>query len=285
MSSIPALLGDRGTELRADSGALVFRRLHEEVRIPLAAVARVHARGRAVAVELRVPAGTRPVPYRIGGVGRASAAAFAAAVNGSVPQPPAGRAPADGSALVTVTPRDDAVTPREGTAAAGEEDAEQLQPAEFVGRCAMAAAGLGLVALAARVVIAGDHVSRALAVLLLGVPVLLIGRLAVTTVAMVWNEWYLPRHGITTEARPLLIHGQVAYGYTATDGRIRPAPTYGAAHGTTFQVAYHPKYPARAVVFGSPGQVLQLTVLPTVFVTVTALLCWATLALAQPAAR
>lgn len=265
---------------------MVLRRLHEELRIPLAAVARVHARGRVVAVELTVPAGTRPVPYRIGGVSRAPAAAFAAAVNGSLPEHPAGRATADGSALVTVTPREDADTAgREAGGEEGADGAEPLQPAEFVGRCAMAASGLGLVALAARVVIAGDHVSRALAVLLLGVPVLVIGRLAVTMVAMVWNEWYLPRHGITTEARPLLIHGQVAYGYTATDGRIRPAPTYGAAHGTTFQVAYHPKHPARAVVFGSPVQVFRLAILPAVFGTLTALLCWGTLALAQPAAR
>lgn len=226
---------------------MVLQRLHEEVRIPLAAVARVHARGRVVAVELAVPSGTKPVPYRIGGVSRASAAAFAAAMNGSLPERPAGRVPADGSALVTVTPREDAAAAgREASGEeGGEEGAEPLQPAEFFGRCAMAAAVLGLVALAARVVIAGDHVSRALAVLLLGVPVLAVGRLSATMVAMVWNEWYLPRHGITTEARPLLIHGKVTYGYTATDGRIRPAPVHGAAHGTSFQVAYHPKYPAR----------------------------------------
>ncbi|MGW6982124.1 hypothetical protein ACWGE1_22260 [Streptomyces sp. NPDC054932] len=281
ISSIPVLLGD-GAELRADSGGLLLLRTHEEVRIPLAAVARVHANGRVVAVELTAPTGTEPNLYRIEGVSRASATVFEEAVNGSLPERPADEGLVDGSTLVTVTPRGDADADRE---ADGEEDAEPLQPAEFVIRCTMAAVGLGLVALAAGVVIAGDHVSRALAVLLLGSTGLAIGRLAVRTVAILWNEWYLPRHGITIEAQPVLIHGRVAYGYTDTEGRLRSAPTPSGVRGETYNVAYHPRHPARVAVCKSLGAVFKWLPLPLILVSITILIGWGTLALALPAFR
>ncbi|MFG2296592.1 hypothetical protein [Streptomyces sp. NPDC048603] len=287
ISSIPVLLGDRGAELRADSGGLLLRRPHEEVRIPLAAVAQVHANGRVVAVELTAPAGTESTLYRIEGVSRASATVFAEAVNGSLPDRRADQDPVDGSTLVTVTPLNDADAGREadGEEAVGEEDAEPMQPAEFVIRCTLIAVGLGLVALAAGVVIAGDHVSRALAVLLLGGTGLPMGRLAVRMVSIVWNEWYLPRHGITMEAQPVLIHGRVSYGYTATDGRLRPAPDPDGRRGETYHVAYHPRHPARVVACKSLGAVFKWLPVTLVFVALTALIVWGTIALALPAFR
>ncbi|MFD7977310.1 hypothetical protein [Streptomyces sp. NPDC059071] len=281
ISSIPVLLGD-GAELRADSGGLLLRRPHEEVRIPFAAVAHVHANGRMVAVELTAPAGTESALYRIEGVSRASAVVFAEAVNGSLPERPADEEPVDGSALVTVTPRADADA---GPEVDAEEDAEPRQPAEIVIRGAMAAVGLGLVALAAGVVSAGDRVSRALAVLLLGGTGLAIGRLAVRAAAILWNEWYLPRHGITVEARPVLIHGQVAFGYTATDGRLRRAPGTSGLRGDAYHVAYHPRHPARVVACKSLGAVLAWLALPLILVAITGLVGWGTIALALPAFR
>ncbi|MFB7241303.1 hypothetical protein CW362_17065 [Streptomyces populi] len=282
ISSIPVLLGDRGAELRADSGGLLLRRPREEVRVPLAALARVHANGRAVTVELTAPAGTESTLYRIEGVSRASGTVFAEAVNGSLPERPAGEDPVDGSTLVTVTPRDVAGAGREED----DGDAEPLQPAELVLRCTMVAVGLGLVVLAAGIVVAGDHVSRALAVLLLGGTGLAIGRLTARTVALLWNEWYLPRHGITVEAQPVLVHGEVAYGYTTTDGRLRPVPgNVRSVRGETYDVAYHPKHHSRVVACQSLGAVFKWLPVPVVLTAVTVLVGWGTAALALPAFR
>ncbi|MFJ7272515.1 hypothetical protein ACIQV3_38795 [Streptomyces sp. NPDC099050] len=286
ISSIPVLLGDQGAELRAESDVLLLRRPREEVRIPLTAVARVHANGRVVAVELTAPAGTESTLYRIEGVSRAAATVFGAAVNGILPERPTGDDPVDGSTLVTVTLRDAAGAGREadGEADGEAEDAEPMQPATLVIRCVTVAAGLGLVALAAGVVIAGDYVSRALAVLLVGATALTVGRLVVRAVGIRWNEWYLPRHGITVEARPLLTGGRVTHGYTAADGRVRPAP-FHRAPGTAYRVAYHPTYPARAVASRNSRHVLEWLAFPVVLVAVTVLLGWGTLALALPAFR
>ncbi|MDD9381497.1 hypothetical protein M8Z33_33585 [Streptomyces sp. ZAF1911] len=294
ISSIPVLLGDHGAELRAEDDGLLLRRPHEEVRIPLAAVAHVHANGRMVAVELTAPAGTEAALYRIEGVSRAAATVFGEALNGSLPERPAGADPVDGSTLVTVTPREGADAGREADREEeGEENAEPAEPtepADVLIRCATAAAGLGLLALAAGVVIAGDHVSRALAVLLLGATTVATCHWTLRTSAKHWNAWYLPRHGITVEAGPVLVRGQMAYGYTATDGRARPAPTtvatpaIGGAPAYTYRVAYHPAYPAR-VVFWGVGTNFGWLIAPVILVTLTALLGWATLALALPAFR
>ncbi|MFI2508658.1 hypothetical protein [Streptomyces sp. NPDC018972] len=145
----------------------------------------------------------------------------------------------------------------------------------------MAAVGLGPVALSAGVVVAGDHVSRALAVLPLGGT----GRAAVRAVAILWNKWYLPRHGITIEAQPVLIHGRVDYGHTATDGRLRPAPAPDGVRGETYHVAYHPKYSARVVACQSLGAVFKWLPAPVVLTALTVLFGWSAVALALPAFR
>ncbi|MER6343094.1 hypothetical protein ACWC10_08855 [Streptomyces sp. NPDC001595] len=283
--SVPVLLGAQGAELRAEPYGLVLRGPREEVRIPLAAVARVHADGRAVAVELTAPAGTVPTRYRIEEVSRASATVFGEAVNDALPQRPADETPVDGSTLVTVTPRPDADDGRAGRGAReadDEEDAEPRTPAAVIVIGVMATLGLGLVALAAGVVIAGDHAARALAVLLLGAGTLLMAQVTIEASSAPWNIWYLPRHGVTVETVPTLIRGRVHYGYTATDGKTRPAPQDG--HEAPYNIAYHLKHPARVVVSrGLDAYFWKRLFWAAASAALTALLGWGTLGLALPA--
>ncbi|WP_199837006.1 MULTISPECIES: hypothetical protein [unclassified Streptomyces] len=58
---IPILRGRAGTTLQAQDDVRVLSRRRKEERIPLQAVRRVGAEGRALAVELTLPAGTTPV--------------------------------------------------------------------------------------------------------------------------------------------------------------------------------------------------------------------------------
>lgn len=283
--SVPVLLGAQGTELRADASGLLLRGPREEVRIPLAAIARVHADGRAVDVELTAPAGTEPTRYRIEGVPRASATVFGEAVNGLLPEHPADDDPVDGSTLVTVTPgpeADDGRAGREAREDDDEEDTEPRTPAALVVIGAMAALGLGLAALAAGVVIAGDHAARALAVLLLGAGTMAMAQVTIKALSVSWNIWYLPRHGVTVEAVPTLIRGRVHYGYTATDGKTRPAPH--DEHEAPYDIAYHLKHPARVVVCRGLGAYFWKRLFwAAVSAALTALLGWGTLGLAIPA--
>ncbi|MHC3391014.1 hypothetical protein ACLQ2E_16330 [Streptomyces lavendulocolor] len=167
----------------------------------------------------------------------------------------------------------------------GDGDAEPLQPAELVVRCARVALGVGLVALAAGAVLAGHHVSRALAVLLLGGTGLAIGRLAVRTVAILWTGGIRPQHGITVEAQPVLTRGAVAHGYTAADGKLRTAPGMSGQRGETYHVAYHPEHPARSVACSGTGELFTWLPFPVVFTAVTVLIGWGTVALALTAFR
>ncbi|MGW4999487.1 hypothetical protein ACWEP8_17620 [Streptomyces hydrogenans] len=96
-SPIPVLRGRAGTTLQAQDDVLVLSRRRKEKRIPLQAVRRVGAEGRALAVELTAPAGTTPVTYEVRGVSEVAATAFADAVTALLPEERA----ADGTALVT----------------------------------------------------------------------------------------------------------------------------------------------------------------------------------------
>ncbi|MFF9147854.1 hypothetical protein ACF1BN_23680 [Streptomyces sp. NPDC014861] len=289
--SVPVLLGAQGAELRAESAGLLLRGPREEVRIPLAAVARVHADGRAVVVELTAPAGTEPTRYRIEGVPRASATVFGEAVNGALPERPADEEPVDGSTLVTVTHEGaenaerEAREEREARALRerqAEEDAEPRTPAALVLTGVMAALGLGLAALSVGVVIAGDHVSRALAVLLVGAGTLLMTRVTIEASSAPWNIWYLPRYGVTVETVPTLIRGRGHYGYSAPDGKVRRAPHDG--HAAPYNIAYHLKHPARVVVCrGLDAYFCKRLFWSAVSAAFTALLGWGTLTLALPA--
>ncbi|MER6996970.1 hypothetical protein [Streptomyces sp. NPDC000410] len=73
----------------------------QEPRISLAAIARVRAEGRAVAVELTAPAGAAPAVHRVEGVSEAAGTVFADAVNDALPERADGDETDDGSTLVT----------------------------------------------------------------------------------------------------------------------------------------------------------------------------------------
>ncbi|MFG3507104.1 hypothetical protein ACGF5F_16515 [Streptomyces sp. NPDC047821] len=99
--SAPILRGSGGAALRHEDDALTLRRGNEEIRIPLQAVRDVVPDRRAVAVELRVPAGGTPVTHRIDGVSEAAADLFAMAVNAALADLPEPDPSFDGAALVT----------------------------------------------------------------------------------------------------------------------------------------------------------------------------------------
>ncbi|MFH8728725.1 hypothetical protein [Streptomyces termitum] len=283
-SPIPVLLGEGGAELRSDAAGLLLLRPREEVRIPLAAVARVHADGRVVAVELTAPPGTEPALHRIGGVSRAAGTVFAEAVNALLPERPEGTEAADGAALVTVTPRGagPAADPAD-PGAAGEPEEKPDTPADLAVRWSSHALHAAAAALAVTVGIAGGEPDRALAVLLTGALAVLLYRCAAKLLTMVWEEWYLPRHGVTVEAEPVLVHGRPTYAYTTPDGRLRPL--YLDAKGETVRVAYHPRYPARATAHKGPGARAGLLAVCLFLGALTALAGYLTAVLALPALR
>ncbi|MEU5219624.1 hypothetical protein AB0G79_25960 [Streptomyces sp. NPDC020807] len=276
--SIPVLIGDHGVELRVDVGGLLLSGPREEVRIPLGAVARVAVAGdgRSVTVELTAPAGAEPAVYRIEGVSRASATLFEGAVNGALPERPAGEDPVDGSTLVTITPKADEGAGRETRTAVPEEEAEPRPPADRAPLWGAAALGLGVVALSAGVVAAGEHVSRAIVVFLLGGLTLLPAALTIYGATGLWDAWYLPRHGVTVATFPTLFRGRVTYGYVSSDGKVR------GASGPD-DVVYHPKYPAHCMRRKGVGETVRWSLaMVTVGAILTALLAWATLGLAFP---
>lgn len=275
-SSIPVLLGDGNAELRSEGEALLLRRPREEVRIPLAAVARVRAEGRDVTVELTAPAGAEAVSYRIEDVSRAAAGVFADAVNGALPDRAAGEEPVDGSALVTVT-------------ALGGPDAEEDEREEDEEKAGAALTrlpltfGLPLVALSAAVGVAGEDLDRAVAVLMLGFVAGGFGFLAWLALWTAWDNWHLPRHGITVEADPVLVEGRGTYAYTDTTGKLRPVAADGKARGETIRVAYHPRKPYRATPVKGVGAVVKALIGAAFLLALTALPVWGAVVLALPA--
>jgi hypothetical protein len=105
--SIPVVQGSGKTFLQYahEDEALLLSRRHDETRIPLAAIARVRAEGRALAVELTTPAGTVPAVHRIDGVSEAAATMFASALNAALPEAAGRDTTADGSALIETQTR------------------------------------------------------------------------------------------------------------------------------------------------------------------------------------
>ncbi|WP_086825296.1 hypothetical protein [Streptomyces sp. NRRL B-24572] len=276
-SSIPVLLGDGHAELRSEGEALLLRRPHEEVRIPLAAIARVRAEGRDVTVELTAPVGVEAASYRIEDVSRAAATAFADAVNGTLPDRTPGEEAVDGSALVVVSAL--------GTPDTEREDDEE-EPDEKAG-AALTRVPLGfavlLVVLSVSVGVAGKEFDRAVAVLMLGSVVGAFGFFSWLALWSAWDDWYLPRHGITVEANPVLIQGRGTYAYTDTTGRVRPVAAPDKARGETIRVAYHPRKPQMAVAHKGIGSAVKTLIGAASLLAVTALAGWGTAALALPA--
>ncbi|MFF6776599.1 hypothetical protein ACFY8W_24025 [Streptomyces sp. NPDC012637] len=236
-SPLPVLHGDQDTELRGDGEALTLRRPDEELRIPFAAIARVRAEKRRVAVELTAPAGAAPTEYRVEDVSAAAAVIFADAVNAALPARAAGDEAVDGATLVVTRSLRVAVDETE----LPDDDAT---PAAYI-RGGFGAAAL-VALLAALVWPVGEDPSRAIATLLVGMPGVAIATYAAPGIPMVWRRWYLPRHGVTVAGRHVYRHGTTTNAYVATDGVTRYVR--GSNGGRSIQVAYDPRNPERAVV-------------------------------------
>ena len=275
-SPIPVLQGDRGTELRADGEDLVLRRPDDELRIPLAAIARVRTERRDVAVELTAPTGAEPVVYRIEGVSAAGAAVFADVVNTALPERVEGEATIDGSTLVVTR------SLRSADEWGDEEDEDDARSG-LVGRDKGVFYTLAVVVtvLAVAVGVVDGSWSRGIATLLLGQAAAGATYLFWVGVAVMWEDWYLPRYGITVDAKQVYRHGTTTLAYTDTDGLTHHVR--GVKQNGTVRVAYHPRKPKNAV----PCKTLRdrsgdLAVFLTMAV-IAALLAYVTYLLALPA--
>ncbi|MFJ8134351.1 hypothetical protein [Streptomyces hydrogenans] len=220
-SPIPVLRGRAGTTLQAQDDVLVLSRRRKEKRIPLQAVRRVVAEGRALAVELTAPAGTIPVTYMVRGVSEVAATAFADAVTALLPEERA----ADGTALVT------------DSAPAGSDDDGYTRAFRLT------AWVTGLVAVGVAVLLGVvESVSRAVAFLVFTPIAVGIAAFGVAALSMQYREWTYPRYGITVEA---VRRGPRDYAYTDLHGVVRGAYISGSA--PTIKVAYHSRNPADPV--------------------------------------
>ncbi|MER7521031.1 hypothetical protein [Streptomyces sp. NPDC126499] len=275
-SPVPVLQGDKGTELRSTGEELLLRRPDSELRIPLAAIARVRAERRDLAVELTAPAGVEPTVYRVTDVSAAAAGVFADAVNAALPERAAEEETVDGSALVVN---------RSLVIGDDEEDAEENEVRGGMpshGKGVMYTACAAVAVLAVVVGVLGGDWSRAIATLLLGVAGVSLTWFAAMMCAMAWREWYLPRYGITVEGRQIFWEdeGRTVQTFTATDGVIRYI--HGHAKGKTVRIAYHPRNPMFAIPCSSTGDRVLTVVFSLVVVAVAGLMDYGTYELVFP---
>ncbi|KOX30859.1 MULTISPECIES: hypothetical protein [unclassified Streptomyces] len=225
--SIPVVQGSGKTSLRLDGDALLLSRPREEARIPLAAVGRVLAEGRSVAVELTAPEGAVPSVHRIDGTSEAAATMFAAAVNAVLPGVAGRDATADGAGLV---------------------EARTLSPnwrARKLRAIKRGSYGLlgALVIAGVLVCVLGDPF--VLIVLVIGGVVGTVGLAAGANALANWyREWRLVRHGVTTFAAEDP-REPGTYLYVDPAGLVRHVFTW--AGGTAVKVSYDPRDPGNVV--------------------------------------
>ncbi|MFF9623772.1 hypothetical protein [Streptomyces griseosporeus] len=276
-SPVPVLQGDKGTELRSAGEELLLRRPDAELRIPLAAIARVHAVRRDLTVELTAPVGAEPTVYRVTDVSAAAATVFADTVNAALPERAADEDAVDGSALVVIRSLvlDDDVE----EAAFAENDVRIGLPS--YGRRLLYTGCAAVAVLAVVVGLSGGNWSRAIATLLLGeagVGVTYFTAMGLTTS---WRDWYLPRYGITVDGRQVFRDGDTPHAFTATDGVTR----YISGHnkGKPVRVAYHPRNPANAVVCSGVGDRVGMLVVALGVGVVAGFLDYGTYRLVLPA--
>ncbi|MGW2653635.1 hypothetical protein ACWC1D_08225 [Streptomyces sp. NPDC001478] len=276
-SPVPVLRGDRGTELRSAGEELVLRRPDSELRIPFAAIARVHAERRSLAVELTAPAEIEPTVYRVTDVSAAAAGVFADAVNAALPERAAQGARADGATLVVYRSLV-VVDDEEDT-----DDSEVLGGLPSHGKQVMYAGCAAAAVLAVVAGVLGGDWSRAVAALLLGAAGVSLTWCAAMMCAMVWREWYLPRYGITVDGLQVFRedHGDTVQTFTATDGV--PRHIHGNNKGNTVRIAYHPRNPAFAVTCSSTGDRVLTVVMSLVVAALAGFMDYGTYALVLPA--
>ncbi|MFF8602660.1 hypothetical protein ACF065_22045 [Streptomyces sp. NPDC015232] len=276
-SPIPVLQGDRGTELRSSGDELVLRRRDAELRIPFAAIARVRAARREVAVELTAPAGTEPTVHRIEDVSAAAASVFADAVNAALPERAPGEETLDGAALVVTR---SLVFDAEDGAGGGDGTDVEVGLARH-GTWPMYAAYAVATALAVVVGVLDRNGSRGIATLLLGTAAAWVTSCGLRWLAMAWKDWYLPRYGITVEGHQVFRDGETTNAFTATDGVTRHI--LGDNKGRPAQIAYHPRDPRKAVVLKGTNDLVLVVVVALVVLGVAGLMLYGTFLLALPA--
>ncbi|WP_370412703.1 hypothetical protein [Streptomyces fradiae] len=273
-SSIPVLQGDRGTELRSVGEELVLRRPEAELRIPLAAIARVRAERRDLAVELTAPAGTAPTVYRVEDVSAAAASVFADAVNAALPERAPGEETVDGATLVATRSLvfDDEESARE------EEDAEVGLPTHK-GWVYAACAAVAILAVVVGLI--DKNWGRGIATLLLGEAGVGVTYVALVGLSGLWWEWYLPRYGITVDGQQVFRDGGTTNAFTATDGVTRHI--HGENKGRPVRIAYHPRNPRNATVCTGWREKAGTLALFLVIAAVAGLFGYGTFLLALPA--
>ncbi|MFE5941938.1 hypothetical protein [Streptomyces sp. NPDC056480] len=227
-SSVPVLKGRDATVLSAEQDGLALERPGEKVMIPFGAIARVHAEGRSLTVELRALAGATPAVHRVEDVSAAAAVAFADAVNALLLDP---AEDIDGSALVDA---------RTFTSTWLQRFRRRL------GRVLLGCLG-GVLALSVTTAVAGDGrtaVTGAVLIAALGVMAVVgIGLGAVCLVPW-FHEARRRRHGMTVIA--VQVDGPGTYQYTDSTGTTRvfshpsPAPSV--------QAGYDPRNPSDVLV-------------------------------------
>ncbi|MGW7197652.1 hypothetical protein [Streptomyces chryseus] len=225
--SIPVIQGRKKTSLQYNGDALLLHRPHEEVRIPLAAVARVRAEGRSVVVDLTAPAGAEPVAHQVDGASEAGAAMFVAAVNAVLPGVVGRDTTSDGSVLVEAQ-----TWPR----------SRRERKVRLVKLWSAAAVGLVAV-LCVLISVAGEAVGVVIFVPMGGIAAasLVGGGVALSS----WyREWHLTRHGVTTFAAEVPSEPGM-YLYTDPAGLIRNVFTWAGRVGV--KVSYDPHDPGNVV--------------------------------------
>ncbi|MDV5145569.1 hypothetical protein R1T08_15455 [Streptomyces sp. SBC-4] len=225
--SIPVVQGSGKSTLQYEGDALLLTRRHDEVRIPLAAIAQVRTAGRSLTVELTAPAGATSYAHRIDGVSEASAAMFAAAVNAALPEAAGRDTTADGTALVETRTRP--VSARE----------RKIRLVKWWSAATVAP----VVLLCVLIGVAGEPVG-----IVLFVPLGFVAAASALTSLISLNSWYrefrLTRHGITTLAVEAPDRRGM-YLYTDPAGLVRHVLTWPGRLST--KISYDPANPADVI--------------------------------------
>ncbi|MGW6393997.1 hypothetical protein ACWFR1_26650 [Streptomyces sp. NPDC055103] len=225
--SIPVAQGRGKTSLQYEGDALLLTRRHDEVRIPLAAIAQVRAEGRRLTVELTAAPGAASYKHQVDGVSKAAVAMFAATVNAALPGTAGRDTAADGTALVET--RDRHVS-------------RHQRKVRLIKWWSTAAFG-AVVALCALVAAAGEPMAILFFVLIGPV-----GAASCVASGMALASWYrevrLTRHGITTFAAEVPERPGM-YLYVDPAGAIRHVFTW--AGGMAVRVSYDPRDPGNVI--------------------------------------
>ncbi|MGW6395382.1 hypothetical protein ACWFR1_33915 [Streptomyces sp. NPDC055103] len=237
--SAPVLRGSGGAVLRHEDDALTLRRGDEETRIPLRAVRDVVPDGRAVPVELRVPAGATPVVHRVEGVNEASVGLFATTVGAALAALPEPAPSFDGAALVTTRSLRTPPTPGTPVSTGAKVRA---------GIWLLFTLGPGLATLIGTSVLFVMHGEPGFLLLAIpmGIVTVLFNAASGAATERATKMWLLPRRGTTVMAVRTSPYGKSGK-YTYTDQSGTSHSYYRDAYAGEIEICYHPDDPAESV--------------------------------------